>query len=162
MAFLRAFVLTGFALAVGVLVYLLLPRGTPLELRPSFFREAWPFREPPYVLLFTDPRCPFCRALEKELAKDSEIEERVRYVPVMRHEGSYEDWLLRLISWGWEEEVARAYLEWMRDEVDRAGLRITPVAVVVNKRGEVVRVVGGFGEYRRWREEVLDALRADR
>jgi hypothetical protein len=46
--------------------------------------------------------------------------------------------------------------------VDRAGLRITPVAVVVNKRGEAVRVVGGFGEYRRWREEVLDALRADR
>ncbi len=162
MAFLRAFVLTGFALAVGVLVYLLLPRGTPLELRPSFFREAWPFREPPYVLLFTDPRCPFCRALEKELARDSEIEELVRYVPVMRHEGSYEDWLLRLISWGWEEEVARAYLERMRDEVDRAGLRITPVAVVVNKRGEVVRVVGGFGEYRRWRKEVLDALRADR
>jgi hypothetical protein len=162
MAFLRAFVLTGFALAVGVLVYLLLPRGTPLELRPSFFREAWPFREPPYVLLFTDPRCPFCRALERELAKDSEIEELVRYVPVMRHEGSYEDWLLRLISWGWEEEVARAYLERMRDEMDRAGLRITPVAVVVNKRGEVVRVVGGFGGYGRWREEVLDALRADR
>jgi hypothetical protein len=100
--------------------------------------------------------------LERELARDSEIEELVRYVPVMRHEGSYEDWLLRLISWGWEEEIARAYLERMRDEVDRAGLRITPVAVVVNKRGEVVRVVGGFGEYRRWREEVLDALRADR
>lgn len=162
MAFLRVFVLTGFVLAVGVLVYLLLPRGAPLELRPSFFREAWPFREPPYVLLFTDPRCPFCRALEKELAKDSEIRERVRYVPVMRHEGSYEDWLLRLISWGWEEEAARAYLERMRDEVDRAGLRITPVAVVVNRRGEVVRVVGGFGGYGRWREGVLDALRADR
>jgi len=162
MAFLRAFVLTGFVLAVGVLVYLLLPRSDPLEVRPSFFREAWPFREPPYVLLFTDPRCPFCRALERELARDSEIEELVRYVPVMRHEGSYEDWLLRLISWGWEEEVARAYLERMRDEVDRAGLRITPVAVVVNKRGEVVRVVEGFGEYRRWRQEVLDGLRADR
>jgi hypothetical protein len=100
--------------------------------------------------------------LEKELARDSEMKERVRYVPVMRHEGSYEDWLLRLISWGWEVEVARAYLEWMRDEVDRAGLRITPVAVVVNERGEVVRVVGGFGEYRRWRKEVLDALGADR
>jgi hypothetical protein len=162
MVFLRAFVLAGFALAVGVLVYLLLPRGAPLEVRPSFFREAWPFREPPYVLLFTDPRCPFCRALEKELARDSEMEGLVRYVPVMRHEGSYEDWLLRLISWGWEEEVARAYLEWMRDEVDRAGLRITPVAVVVNKRGELVRVVRGFGKYRRWRQEVLDALRADR
>jgi hypothetical protein len=162
MAFLRAFVLIGFALAVGVLVYLLLPRGTPLEVRPSFFEEAWPFREPPYVLLFTDPRCPFCRALEKELAEDSEVKERVRYVPVMRHGGSYEDWLLRLISWGWEEEAARAYLERMRDEVDRAELRVTPVAVVVNKRGEVVRVVGGFGEYRRWRKEVLDALRADR
>jgi hypothetical protein len=162
MVFLRAFVLAGFALAVGVLVYLLLPRGAPLELRPSFFREAWPFREPPYVLLFTDPRCPFCRALEKELARDSEMEGLVRYVPVMRHEGSYEDWLLRLVSWGWEEEVARAYLERMRDEVDRAGLRITPVAVVVNKRGEVVRVVGGFGGYGRWRQEVLDALRADR
>jgi hypothetical protein len=100
--------------------------------------------------------------LERELAKDSEIEELVRYVPVMRHEGSYEDWLLRLISWGWEEEVARAYLERMRDEMDRAGLRITPVAVVVNKRGEVVRVVGGFGGYGRWRKEVLDALGADR
>ncbi len=162
MTFLRAFVLAGFVLAVGVLVYLLLPRGDLLEVRSSFFREAWPFREPPYVLLFTDPRCPFCRALEKELARDSEVEELVRYVPVMRHKGSYEDWLLRLISWGWEEEVARAYLEWMRDEVDRAGLRMTPVAVVVNKRGEVVRVVGGFGGYGRWRQEVLDALRADR
>jgi hypothetical protein len=162
MAFLRVFVLTGFALAVGVLVYLLLPRGELLEVRPSFFREAWPFREPPYVLLFTDPRCPFCRALEKELAKDSEIEERVRYVPVMRHEGSYEDWLLRLISWGWEEGAARAYLEQIREEVDRAGLRITPAAVVVNEKGEVVRVVGGFGEYRRWRREVLDAFGADR
>jgi len=161
MVFLRVFVFTGFALAIGFVTYLLLPRGTPLELRSSFLQEAWPFRKPPYVLLFTDPRCPFCQALERELEKDSEIRERIRYVPVTRHAGSYEDWLRWLVERGWAEEAARAYLERMRGEVEQAGLRITPVAVVVNQKEEATRVIEGFNGYRRWREEVLDAFAAD-
>jgi len=161
MAFLRVFIFTGFALAVGFVVYLLLPRGA-LELRPSFLQEAWPLRDPPYVLLFTDPRCPFCQALERELARDSEMERRVRYVPVVRHAGSYEDWLRWLVERGWAEEAARVYLERMQDEVAQAGLQITPLAVAINRKGEATRVIKGFSGYRRWREEVLDALGAGR
>ncbi|WP_243027868.1 thioredoxin fold domain-containing protein [Thermus albus] len=117
--------------------------------------NAWPRRERPYVLLFTDPLCPFCGRLEAALASDAEVKALVRYLPVAKHQGSYEAWLIRLRDWGFDEGEARKWLEEGLAEAERSGVRVTPTAVVM---GKTEKVILGFSSYRTWREEVLDAI----
>lgn len=149
----RVVVLGGFFLSLGFLwAFLSAPR---VEVRPTpwVLEEAWPKKPEPYVILFTDPLCPFCQRLGEALREDPAMKRFVRYVPVAKHEGSYGAWLLRLRDWGWNEAEARAWLERGIQEAEASGVRLTPVAYT-----STGKTIVGFASYPRWKEEVEGAL----
>lgn len=130
--------------------------GRPGEVRPTpwVLREAWPPREAPYVVLFTDPLCPFCQRLEREVKG---LEGCIRYVPVLGHAGSMEAWLERLLREGWEEERARRWLLEGHREARASGVRLTPTALAVGADGGM-RTVVGYSSPERWKKGVKDGL----
>lgn len=155
----KVLVLGGTFLALGFLWAWMETPKEEVNPTPWVVERAWPKREPPYVLLFTDPLCPFCGRLEGALGAGcsrGDLRGYIRYVPVLGHSGSYEAWLLRLLGEGWDETEARLWLEEGHREARASGVRITPVAVVVSPLGR--KTVAGFSDYCRWEREVFDAL----
>ena len=153
----RVVVLGGVLLAVGFL-WGLWEASAAYGVEPTEWalENAWPRKERPYVLLFTDPLCPFCQRLEEALAADPGMKARVRYLPVANGQGSYETWLLWLRKWGWDEEEARRWLVRGLVEAKRSGVKVTPTAVAVGEGRRVVVV--GFPSYSTWKEKVQNAF----
>lgn len=157
MAWIRAF-LAGTVVVVLALIWAWMGSPSPSEIPEEALELALPRLEPPYVVLLVDPLCPFCQELERALEgdRDTAFRSRIRILPYAGHKGSLEAWLRRAHEFGMTEEEMAQHVERVKALIP--AIR-TPTALSAGENGER-KVVVGFGDYRRWKEEVVSVWKA--
>ncbi|WP_135256444.1 thioredoxin fold domain-containing protein [Thermus caldilimi] len=147
-------VLLAIGLTWGILTS---PARSPVVPTSWVLEEAWPYRKPPFVLLFMDPLCPFCQRLEEALSQDADLVPFVRYVPVTKHQGSFDLWVKRLKEEGWTEEEAERWVQKGIVQAALSGAKLTPTTVIWRGDSDY-EVIVGFRGYEGWAGRVKKAL----
>lgn len=159
MRWVRALLIGSLAISLGLL-WAWLDRPTPPEIPEEALALARPVLDPPYVVLLTDPLCPFCQRLEEALERDEDpaFRARVRILPYVGHAGSLEAWRRRAGEFGMTEEEMVEYIGRVKALLPPRVL--TPTAVSVGENGSR-KVVLGFRDYRSWKGQVIAVWKAN-